>query len=209
MELLAFLVQVFVISISGALAPGPVGATAITLGSTNKHAGSLLAFGHGIIEFPLIIFIMLGTKKLLETIAFKIVVGLAGGAILIVMAFGMFIAAKNVDPAKVKPRRGGPILAGVLLSASNPYFLLWWTTIGLGLASKSKEFGIWGLALFTIVHWFCDLFWLEALSLASFKGSTMLGQKQFGIVLKICAAAMFAFGLKFLYDASTALATLI
>jgi len=53
---LFFLAQVLIISCSGAMQPGPVTATAIAMGARNRYAGTLLAIGHGIIEFPLMVY---------------------------------------------------------------------------------------------------------------------------------------------------------
>ena len=46
MELLFFLVGVVGISLSGVMAPGPVTATTIVMGSRNRWAGELIAVGH-------------------------------------------------------------------------------------------------------------------------------------------------------------------
>ncbi len=95
--------------------------------------------------------------------------------------------------------RGGPLTAGVVLSAGNPYFLLWWATAGLTLITTARtNFGIWAFVLLALVHWSCDLVWLTALSWASFKGSVLLGPKSQRIVLAVCAAAMAGFGLYFI-----------
>ena len=64
-----------------------------------------------------------------------------------------------------------PFLIGVVLSGANPYFILWWATVGLTLTSQAMEFGFLALVLFALVHWLCDLGWLEVLSFAGFKGS--------------------------------------
>ena len=79
--LLFFLVQVFIISCSGAMQPGPVTATAITIGARNRYAGVLLAAGHGIIEFPLMVVIILGMAKIFEMPKVQIAIGIAGGII--------------------------------------------------------------------------------------------------------------------------------
>ena len=50
MELLLFLFQVFGISLSGALAPGPVTAAAITLGARHRFAGTLMALSGDAVE---------------------------------------------------------------------------------------------------------------------------------------------------------------
>jgi hypothetical protein len=62
-------------------------------------------------------------------------------------------------------------------------------------------------ALFAVIHWLCDLIWLEALSWASFKGARILGPKSQRIVLAICAIALILIGLTFLYDAGSVLMT--
>jgi threonine/homoserine/homoserine lactone efflux protein len=89
MVLLFFLLQVFVISLSGVMAPGPVTAAAIGMGTRSRFAGSLIAVGHGIVEFPLMVLIVLGAGGVFELPAAQIGIGLAGGIILLVMGIGM------------------------------------------------------------------------------------------------------------------------
>jgi len=200
-NLLLFLIKVFVISCSGAMQPGPVTATVITMGARNRYAGALLALGHAIIELPLMILIMLGMGTLLKSQKTQIVIGLAGGAFLLIMAAQMIITLKPVNHTKDKPLKHKPVLAGIILSATNPYFLIWWATVGLALATEVKQFALWAFALFAAVHWLCDFAWLHALSWASFKGTTLLGPRSQRIVLLVCALALLAFGLFFIYNA--------
>jgi len=202
MALLLFLIQVFIISFSGAMQPGPVTATAVMMGVRSRWAGVLLAIGHGIIEFPLMVLLLLGAGALLRRGTTQVVVGLAGGVVMLYMAWRMFKSSKAVPNAQADARKGKPILAGIVLTGSNPYFLIWWATVGLALATTATNFGVWAFALFAIVHWFVDLFWVTALSFASFHGATLLGDRLQQIVLKICAAAMLFFALFFIYNAA-------
>lgn len=197
------------ISLSGVLAPGPVTAAAIAMGSRNRFAGPLMAIGHGIIEFPLMILIILGMDKILKSTPTKITIGLAGGAFLLFMAIGMLKSSRRKEQLNAKPTRTGPLTAGILLSVGNPYFLIWWATVGLALAMTAKGLGIWAFALFAIVHWLCDLVWLTTLSWASFKGSILLGPRNQRIVLLICGLALLAFGLFFIYSAGRTLIRLL
>lgn len=205
MGLLFFLFQVVVISLSGVMAPGPVTAAAIAMGARSRYAGAFIAIGHGIIEFPLMILIMLGMGTLLKSTHIQMVIGLAGGAFLLVMAIQMLISLNAVSNPRDKYTRSRPILAGLILSAGNPFFLLWWATVGLALATGAAQLGIWVFALFAVVHWLCDCVWLGALSWASFKGTKLLGGKSQRIVLMICSVALFFFGLFFIYNASNTL----
>ena len=86
---------------------------------------------------------------------------------------------------------------------------MWWATIGLGLATRAGELGIWAFVLFAVVHWLCDFVWLGALSWASYKGSTLLGERNLRIVLLICSVALIVFGLIFIYDGGNTLVKLV
>lgn len=201
MALLFFLATAFVISFSGAAQPGPVTATAIAFGRRNRYAGVALAIGHGIIEFPLMVLIILGLGRFFELTPVQIAIGLAGGTVLLFMAVQMRAGLKSGDhQQKTVPSK--PILAGIVLSASNPYFLLWWATIGLALATEATGFGIWAFVLFAMVHWFVDLAWVTGLSWASFKGSTLMSQRNQQSILMGCADAMLLFGAKFIFDSA-------
>jgi threonine/homoserine/homoserine lactone efflux protein len=201
MYIFLFLGQVVIISLSGVLAPGPVTATTIAIGARNRYAGTLVAIGHGIVEIPLIILITLGMGRIFELDTTRIIIGLAGGVLLLLMAGQMFLSIKSLDIKQTKPIKDKAILAGIVLTAGNPYFLVWWATVGLKLATDARALGIYAFALFALVHWLCDLIWCQALSWASFKGSTLLGPRSLKIVLTICSAAMFFFGIKFIIDA--------
>jgi threonine/homoserine/homoserine lactone efflux protein len=200
MEILAFLAQVFVISLSGALQPGPVTTAAITMGTRNRLAGSLIAIGHGIVEFPLMVLIVLGLGRLLELTPVQIVIGIVGGLVLVFMAVHMWGSLKTAGNEEVKVVQSRPVLAGIVLTASNPYFLFWWATIGLALATKASGFGVLAFALFAVVHWLVDLGWVTCLSWASFGGSTLMTRRNQRSILAGCAAAMLLFGIKFVFD---------
>lgn len=209
MSLLLFLIQVVIISLSGATAPGPVTTAAIAMGSRSRYAGALIALGHAIVEFPVMLLIILGMAKILQSPKTQIAIGLAGGTFLLIMAIHML---KSITKTKIqhdKTSKQKPILTGIILSAGNPYFILWWATVGLTLATTAGNLGIWAFALFVIVHWLIDLIWLQALSWASFKGTKLLGQKSQRIVLIICSIALLFFGLFFIYNSTSSLIKLL
>ncbi|MHC4489625.1 MAG: LysE family transporter [Planctomycetota bacterium] len=197
------------ISLSGVMAPGPITAATIAMGARNRFAGLLMAVGHGIVEFPLIILITLGMDTILKSTTTKIVIGFAGGVFLLFMAIQMVRSLRSAENQQVKVTRSGPVVAGIVLSGSNPFFLIWWASVGLNLAITATGFGIWAFALFAIVHWLCDLIWFSLLSWASFKGSVLLGPRNQRIILLICSLALFGFGLFFLYNAASTLVKML
>ncbi len=197
-----FLLEATAVSLSGVMAPGPVTAATIAAGSRSRHAGAAMAVGHGVVEFPLMLLIMAGVRVLFDSPAARIAVGLAGGAFLILMSLQMLLGSAR-DPDAAGPAQAiRPLWTGVVLTGGNPYFLLWWAMVGLTLATRALALGPIAFALFAIVHWLCDLAWLEVLSLASFKGAKILGGRRQRIVLVLCAAAMLAFGGLFLFNAA-------
>ena len=211
MTLILFLCKAIGISLSGVMAPGAVTAATISAGSRSRHAGALIAVGHGFVEFPLMFLIMAGMGKLFKSESVKIAIGLAGGIFLLWMASGMLRElskhTQSDEPSTTKAR--SPLWIGVILSAGNPYFLLWWATIGLALATQARELGVFAFALFAIIHWLCDLVWLEVLSFTSFKGSELFGPRKQRLILLICTIAIFAFAAWFLFDAFRALIRLM
>jgi len=205
MELIGFLLRAVGVSLSGVMMPGPLTAAAIATGARNKYAGALMAAGHGIIEFPLMILIVSGIKWILESSQARIVVGLAGGAFLIIMAIQMLGNLRGAEKQDQIVTRGGPLLVGIILSVGNPYFFVWWATVGLALATTAVGLGVWAFVMFAIVHWLCDLVWLWLLSWASFKGSVLLSGRRQKIVLFVCVIVLFGFGLLFIGNAGVGL----
>jgi len=209
MELLFFLITAVGVSLSGVMSPGPMTAAAIAMGTNSRFAGALLAVGHVIIEFPLMILIVLGLDKLLSLSYIKIFIGLVGGVFLLFMAIKMLSGLKSEAVQDVKITKSGPIVAGIVLSGGNPYFLLWWATVGLALATTATGLGMWAFALFAIIHWLCDFVWLQILSWASYKGTGLFGPRSQQIVLRVCSVALICFGVFFIYNATDILIKLL
>ncbi|MGB9626768.1 MAG: LysE family transporter [Phycisphaerae bacterium] len=202
---IGFLLKVVVVSLSGVMAPGPVTAATLAAGTRSRHAGGLIAIGHGIVEFPLMLILIAGMSTLLRGEGVKIGVGLLGGIFLLHMGGRMLLGFGRNDEAAAKAYAASPVWTGIALTGGNPYFLLWWATVGLSLAGRAAEFGALAFGLFAVVHWVCDLVWLEALSQASFKGTKLLGGRSQGIVLAVCATALIVVGAMFVYDAGGSL----
>jgi threonine/homoserine/homoserine lactone efflux protein len=184
------------------MAPGTVTAATIAQGTRSKNAGVLIAIGHAIIEIPLIFLLILGFGVVLKSQETQIAIGFAGGLFLLWMGAQMIRDIRKAQYCPADSHKAGPVLTGFILSIGNPYFLLWWATVGLNLALRARTLGALALVLFAIVHWLCDLVWLHLLAWASFKGSTLLSRHNQKILFGICATALILFGLKFIYDAA-------
>jgi threonine/homoserine/homoserine lactone efflux protein len=93
------------------------------------------------------------------------------------------------------------VVAGILLSLGNPYFLIWWATVGAALILRSVRFGILGFVTFALAHWLCDFLWSYFLSALSFKGGRFFGQKFQKIVFATSGIFLLFFSGKFILGA--------
>ena len=200
--LILFLTKAVAISLSGVMAPGPVTAATIAAGTRSRHAGGLIAVGHGIVELPLVLCIWAGVgRSFLQSEKVKMVIGLLGGAFLLFMAIQMLRSIGKKNDKVIQYTSKNPLWTGIILSAGNPFFLLWWPTAGLVLIKDAQEIGGLAFTLFITVHWLCDLFWLEALSWTGFKGAKLLGGRTQHVVLLVCSLTLLGFGVVFIYKA--------
>jgi threonine/homoserine/homoserine lactone efflux protein len=197
----AFISRVILISLSGVMAPGPITAATLTAGTRNRHSGLLIAVGHGIVEFPLMIVIVAGAGVVFKHLVAQIVIGLVGGAFLLHMGGQMLASLRRQEDVEAPYADKNPVWIGIVLTATNPYFLIWWVTVGLALSLEAKSLGPTAFIVFAVVHWLCDVVWLEILSQASHRGTQVLGRKSMPIVLAVCAIALIVFGSSFVYDA--------
>ncbi len=194
-----FIFQAVLISLSGALSPGPMTAVTIGKGSESPHAGAFIAVGHGIVEFPLMIAIFFGIAPFLAMPSVKLTLALLGGAVLVFMGAGMLRSARKGETAAGSYGKS-PVLAGILLAAANPYFIVWWATVGAALIVTAADYGVLAFVIFMGAHWVCDFLWCYFLSFMSHRGRHILGGRfQIGVSL-VCGILLVGFGFKFLYD---------
>jgi threonine/homoserine/homoserine lactone efflux protein len=153
--------------------------------------------------------IMTGMGKLFKIPLIQNLIGLTGGAILVLMAIGIFRGMGKNQLSIDNPKTKGPLLTGILLSAGNPYFLLWWATIGLTLAGQAMQLGAFAFMIFAIVHWLCDLIWLEILSWLGFQGTSFFGPRSQERIMLICGFALLIFGIRFAFLATSSLTEMV
>jgi len=197
----AFLIQAVLVSLSGVMAPGPLTVVVVGKGARSARAGAAIAVGHGVIEFPLMALLVVGLAPFFTRPAFAAWVGLAGGLVLLWMGADLVRTLRR--PVVVSERREtSALVAGILMTAGNPYFLVWWATVGATLVLRAWGFGFWRFALFAVVHWSLDLVWYFFLSAASHRGARLLGDRfRMGVSL-VSGALLLYFGVRFVVDAA-------
>jgi threonine/homoserine/homoserine lactone efflux protein len=196
----------FVIGLSGAMAPGPF-LTVVIAETVRKGrlAAMLMLVGHALLEAALLIGFAFGLHNFLRTPVVATGLALAGGAFLLWMGGDLLtgalrgtIALSTEDTGA--PLRFGPVLQGALVSVSNPYWTLWWVTIGVKLASDGLAIGPVGVAAFFIGHELADVAWYAAVVTAVHSGRRLLSQRVYRTIIGACAVFLLGLGAWFLLD---------
>jgi len=201
-ELITIFVSSFIIAFSGAMMPGPLLTATISESSQRGFvAGPLLIAGHGILEIILLTALVLGLAPFLQRSDVFTVVAIAGGVILLWMALGMFRALPTLTLSlnAGKTKSGSLIKNGAILSIANPYWIVWWATIGFGYVIYSWSFGIAGLIFFFTGHILADFVWYSAVSAAVGKGRHLFTDGFYRWVMGTCAVVLILFACYFFY----------
>jgi threonine/homoserine/homoserine lactone efflux protein len=164
-------------------------------------AGPLIVLGHGILEVLLVAGVILGLGRLLVLQPVIGTIALVGGAVLLWMAWGMFRSVKRLSlQGTVAMGRGQhPILAGILTTLANPYWIIWWATIGLSYIALSMRLGFLGLVSFYVGHILSDLAWYGSVSVSLALGGRLLTDRAYRGLVAACAVFLLGFGLYFGY----------
>ena len=195
----------FLIAFSGALMPGPLlSATISESGRRGWKVGPLFILGHGVLEALLIVGLFLGLAPLLVSNTAFIIIAFAGGGFLVWMALGMFrslpglsLVGETEDSGKSLP------LTGALMSMANPYWIIWWATIGLGYVLSSGKLGLPGILAFFIGHILADLVWYAFVSLAIHKGRDILPDRVYKGLIAVCAVFLLGYAGYLLFSGIT------
>ena len=205
MNLAVIAVSSFMIALSGALVPGPL--FTITVSESARRGastGPLLILGHAILEILIIILILSGLSPYLKHEATRYVISLAGGSMLVLMGFMILkdLRSLRLDLSAGVEKKGiNLVLTGIVGSLANPYWVIWWATIGLGYLVSSMKYGFAGVAVFFLGHISADLIWYSAISYAVARGRKIIQEKAYKGVLAVCALFLIFFGAWFIVAA--------
>jgi threonine/homoserine/homoserine lactone efflux protein len=130
----------------------------------------------------------------------KLVLGVIGGGMIIWMGFDLYRARRKLA-REGRDTSYNAFVAGILMSGLNPFFLVWWVTVGsLLLMNFLDAVGTWGLPFFIVVHWLCDLVWLSLVSFTIFKTHKFWGQRLQELVFVLLGAFLLYFGGMFIVN---------
>ncbi len=208
MILLDMGLQIILVSASGVLTPGPLFFVNLALSKYGGFwSGIKIAIGHTIVELPLIIlyslpFIVLTFPSTIFSMLK--VISIIGGVSLIV--FGIFYVVRTICKndnltATAKPCRiENPILVGILFTGVNPFFFLWWISIGVKLISDSLQLLGYplGIVFLFFVHIWMDYAWLGLSSYFTSRGIKIVGSQYHKFIIILLTLPLFYYGINFI-----------
>ena len=199
----AIFISSFAVTFSGAMMPGPLLTTTIAEGLRRGFvAGPLLITGHGLLELVLLSALLLGLSPLFHHLWFFLAVSFCGGAILLFMAWTMWRALPALEFAEAAgdTRQGrNLIIQGMAISLANPYFTIWWATIGIGYIMHSLRLGPSGLIAFFTGHLLADFFWYGIIATAAARGKRFLTPPLYRGIMAAGALFLAFFACYFIY----------
>ena len=201
-NIIEFAIIVIIISASGVMSPGPLFAANITYGlKQGTKAGIKIAIGHSLVELPLVILLGIGILSLEIFPEFKTIISILGAITLFVFAFIQIKSTLKKNEKIETKLKQGPIITGVLLSALNPFFIIWWLTIGLKLISDAMA--IWafvGILIVFVLHVWMDFVWLGSTAFLISKSKKIISNTNYKIIMLALSAVLIYFGITFLTD---------
>lgn len=202
-EFLAFAAVVIIVSASGVMMPGPMFAASIFYGVRGGlAAGIRMAAGHTVVELPLVVLLGAGVLSLESFPESRAVISLVGAASLFAFAALQIRTAFGPKQGKASDPRHGAFFAGVVFSALNPFFIVWWATIGFKLIADALEmWSMFGIVVMFGLHIWMDYAWLAAVGAVSKKGGVILSGRNHRILVLALAGLMIYFGAGFLAEA--------
>lgn len=207
MELLAILTGSFFIGFSGAMMPGPLLTVAVADSAKRGFiSGPLLMVGHAILEISLVAAILAGAGAYLQIPIIKVVISILGAGTLLWMGASMLKTAPGLSLVLESEDGGGavkyPVVSGIVASVSNPYWIIWWATIGLGYLVAAQKAGAIGVAAFFIGHIASDFTWYSLVTFAVSSGRKLMNDSIYRNVIRFCAVFLLFFGAWFAYGAA-------
>jgi threonine/homoserine/homoserine lactone efflux protein len=205
MNALNFVATIVLVSASGVLSPGPLFFAAISQGTrVGARSGLVLSIGHTLVEFTLVMLLAVGLLTVANTPNIKLVVGVTGGIVLI--AFGIMQIRNSLVSRFGEPKSSGVefrslLLTGLAFTGLNPFFIIWWLTVGAELILMSLAFAaLAGVVFMYVCHVWMDYAWLTALAHFAKVGTSVAGFKWYRLIMAVFGAILIYFGLTFLFS---------
>ena len=208
-ELLAVTLTWWLVSLSGVLMPGPISAMAVSEGARRGAvAGPLITAGHAAAEVLMVVALAAGLSQVLRLPLVVGVIGVVGGIVLLWMGWGILRTARAGQASEWSSgsrasghTSRGLAWTGLLTTISNPYWLLWWATVGGAYLVAFSRFGVAAIVvMFLVGHLALDLGWTTFLALTVGAGRGRVPARAYQVVLGVCGLFVMGMSGYFVYS---------
>lgn len=212
-EIYQIFIGSMVVAFSGALVPGPMLTLVISsVARKGFWTSFFIVVGHSLLELVVVISFFLGILKFLDNPLIAKIIGLMGGIFLLYLGIDIVVSIfkkkftidfKSVLKQKTITGKstGTVILKGILISLVNPYWYIWWISIGAAFLIKSVEFNTLGISSFYIGHISADFIWYLFIGFLVNTGRRFFNQKIYNSILIACSIFLFYLGIRFIIEA--------
>ncbi|ACK41940.1 MULTISPECIES: LysE family transporter [Dictyoglomus] len=191
----------FLVGFSGASSPGPMLTMVLTQSSIKGWFESVkIVTGHAILEGILVILLLLGLQPFLQNQVFLKIFSFLGSLFLLYMGIGLFVSLlkNNIHIKNASSLKIPSILGGILVSFSNPYWLMWWITIGVSFLTQAKDYLIFGVLSFYFGHILSDYVWYAFIGLIGQGLSLPFWKRIYKVILYFASVFLIFFGIYFM-----------
>lgn len=207
-----FFLSLFV-GFSGAVVPGPLFAYAVGQAlAVGWMAGLWLSLGHVAAEALLVLGLRAGLGKMLQRPKTIRVIGFLGGSVLLYFAWGMLtMTVTAVSAGKGQVIVPGLLVLfwkGMLLTLINPYFYLWWATVGVGMiTTQAAKHGPRAWGVFLCGHGLADVLWYITVSVILAVSGSFLRPSIHHAIIVTAGIGVALLGLIFIFRAGKTIQT--
>jgi threonine/homoserine/homoserine lactone efflux protein len=200
------------VAFTGALMPGPMLTLVITsVAQKGFKTAVFIVIGHSVLELLIVTSFYFGVLKYLDNAMAVKIISVAGGAFLIYMAVSIIVSVArkkiklDLDSKKITQNLGTKDALvitgkGILISLANPYWYVWWMTIGAAFMVKSVQHSFGGVASFYTGHILADFIWYLFVGFLISTGRRFFNQKVYIGILIACSVFLLYLGIRFIAD---------
>ncbi len=202
-----------IVAFSGALVPGPMLTLVISnVAEKGFWTSFFIVLGHALLELIVVISFFLGVLKFLNDPLITKIISIMGGILLLYIGIDIIVSIIKkrfiIDFKSVIKQRTitgkssvAAIFKGIIISLVNPYWFIWWLSIGAAFLLKSVEFSVAGVSSFYIGHISADFIWYLSIGFLVSSGRRFFNQKIYNSILIACSLFLFYLGIKFIIEA--------
>lgn len=169
--------------------------------------GPLVALGHSILEFVIVVLIAVGLSSGLAQASIQMVIAILGGLFLLWMGGSMLLGAwqgkiriPGISANTKIMTRWQFVTLGMMATISNPFWYAWWVTVAAGYLVQAQALGISSVAAFYVGHISADFAWDTTLSTVIGGGRKWITDTIYRWIIGVCGGFFIYLGVWFLFQ---------